>query len=76
MEKNENVQTPANNENNNQAPVQQEQKMTWWDVTKTVLKTTAGIGILGLAVVGGISLVKHFGGSVTEAAAEAANELL
>ena len=74
---NENITPAANNNENNAAPVQQEKKLSAWDVTKLVAKGFIGTAVLGLAVVGGISLVKHFGGSaVTEAAAEAASELL
>jgi len=72
-EENTNV-NPENNQNNNQ-PVQQPaapaKETSWWDITKMILKGTAGVAVLGLAAVGGYQIVKHFGGTVTEAAAEA-----
>lgn len=78
MSENNNVPTPENenNQNNNQQPVQVQpsapaNETSWWDVTKAVAKGVAGITLLGLAAVGGYALVKHFGGSVAEAAAEA-----
>lgn len=73
-----NVPTPENNENhnnqnNNQQPaqVQPAKETSWWDITKMVLKGTAGVAVLGLAAVGGYAIVKHFGGSVAEVASEA-----
>ena len=65
-----------NNQNNNQAPVQPAEpakETSWWDVTKAVAKGVAGVTIIGLAAVGGYAIIKHFGGSVAEAA-EAATD--
>lgn len=71
----ENKNLNPENENNNNQPVQQPpapaNETSWWDITKMVLKGTAGVAILGLAAVGGYTLVKHFGGSVAEVASEA-----
>ena len=76
-EENKNL-NPENENNNNQQPAQVQpaapaNETSWWDVTKAVAKGVAGITILGLAAVGGYAIVKHFGGSVAEAASAASD---